>query len=50
MAFLCESLCVRVMGACTCTRSVFGSEIEGKWEAVHAVHGLPQVSSFLLCL
>ena len=26
------------------------SEIEGRCEAVHAVHGLPQVSSFLLCL
>ena len=50
ICILCESLCVRVVGACTCTRSVFRSEIEGKWEAVHAVHGLPQVSSFLLCL
>ena len=41
---------MRVVGACTCTRSVFESEIEGRCEAVHAVHGLPQVSSFLLCL
>ena len=35
---------MRVVGACTCTRSVFGSEIEGRCEAVHAVNGLPQVS------
>ena len=32
---------MRVVGACTCTRSVFESEIEGKCEAVHPVHGLP---------
>ena len=41
---------MRVVGACSCNRSVFGSEIEERCEAVHAVHGLPQVSSFLLYL